>query len=438
MPAVLATFFLEAVSYHVSAIFHIHIRIQATTGKKKLKTHILVAYCSAAETGRPIYTPTRDNKEEEDGLHSAAEDTVKLDGQAKTLDVEKRAPRSENGELIWKRREVHSGRALTVSTVEWSVAEKTATPTSTLEGFMWDKETEVDRFRERVPLSNLVSQSRLSQMDPSTPKRRDWIGPVQAAAASSGKFVIIPECKRTEPVTGSLRKRYDLNKLAKEFTVAGVPALSVNCDAVLFGGTLDDITTVREASSKAALEMSSNDGAEAPPIMASDLLLYPYQLYKLSLAGADAVNLIVGALAAKDLVYLTKIASSLKLQTLVSVTSAAQIKALSVVAAGGVNGLIVSNRELEDFSFDMTGQQALDILKSDELKEFKEKHGADIPVLVEGRVGIIEWKNEKGETSAEDYLFELKRAGAIGAIVGGGLVNEEGAGSALKSLMQAS
>jgi indole-3-glycerol phosphate synthase len=412
---------------------------------KQLKTHILIAFYSATETGRPIYSPTRaageqgqaevDTKlEEEAELHSVAED-VKLELRAKTFDLEKRAPRADNGELILKRREIHSGRALTVSTVEWSVADKTATPTSTLEGYMWDKETEVDRFRERVPLSNLVSQSRLSSVDPSTLKRRDWIGPVKAAAAS-GKFVIIPECKRTEPVTGSLRKRYDLNKLAKEFTLAGVPALSVNCDAVLFGGTLDDITTVREASSKAALEMSSPDG---PPIMASDLLLYPYQLYKLSLAGADAVNLIVGALAGKDLVYLTKIASSLKLQTFVSVTSPAQIKALDVVAAGGVDGLIASNRELEDFSFDMTGQQALDILKSDELKEFKEKHGSDIPVFVEGRVGIIEWKNEKGEKSAENYLHELKNAGAIGAIVGGGLVNDDGSGrSALKSLMQAS
>jgi indole-3-glycerol phosphate synthase len=414
---------------------------------KRLKTHIMVA-SSSAETGRPIYSPERaaadevqvevdKELEEEADLHSAAED-IKRERLAKTFESEKRAPRGENGELVLKRREIHSGRALTVSTVEWSVAEKTATPTSTLEGYMWDKETEVDRFRERVPLSNLVSQSRLSIVDPSMPKPRDWIGPVKTAAAS-GKFVIIPECKRTEPVTGSLRKRYDLNKLAKEFTLAGVPAMSVNCDAVLFGGTLDDITTVREATSKAALEMSSEDGvALVPPIMASDLLLYPYQLYKLSLAGADAVNLVVGALAAKDLVYLTKIASSLKLQTFVSATSPAQIKALSVVAAGGVDGLIVSNRELEDFSFDMTGQQALDMLKSDELKEFKEKHGADIPILVEGRVGIIKWRNEKGETSAENYLHELKKAGAIGAIVGGGLVKDDGAGSALKSLLQAS
>ena len=60
----------------------------------------------------------------------------------------------------------------------------------------------------------------------------------------------------------------------------------------------------------------------------------------------------------------------------------------------------------------MTGEQALSLLKSDALQEVKEKHGEDLPVLVEGRVGIIERKN---------YMEELRDAGALGAIVGGAL-----------------
>ena len=207
----------------------------------------------------------------------------------------------------------------------------------------------MDRFRERVPLANLVSQCRLATVDPARPKPRDWVGPVKDAAKVDDKFVIIPECKRVEPVSGSLRKRYDLSKLVKEFTLAGVPAFSVNCDGVLFGGSLEDVTKARDAASKAAIELLSSaddDGVLVPPVLASDLLLYPYQLYKMRLAGADAVNLIVGALAAKDLVYLTKIAASLKLQTLVTVTSAVQLENLNIIAAGGVNGVIVSNRQV--------------------------------------------------------------------------------------------
>ena len=64
----------------------------------------------------------------------------------------------------------------------------------------------------------------------------------------------------------------------------------------------------------------------------------------------------------------------------------------------------------------MTGEQALRLLQGDGLKAVREKHGDDIPVLVEGRVGVIE---RNGNTV--QYLKELREAGATGAIVGGGL-----------------
>jgi hypothetical protein len=77
------------------------------------------------------------------------------DGDRSEAMVGRGAPRCENGELAVRRREIHSGRALSVSTIEWSVAEKTAKPTSALEGYMWEKETQVDRLRERVPLAQV-------------------------------------------------------------------------------------------------------------------------------------------------------------------------------------------------------------------------------------------------------------------------------------------
>lgn len=382
-----------------------------------------------SKSGRPIYNPAdaalqRVALEEEEAARAlqaqmaAAEDEKRQQRAKGIAALNARAPRAPDGELILKRREVHSGRALTVSTVEWSVAEKTATPTSTLEGYMWDKETEVDRFRERVPLANLVSQCRLSAADPTAPKPRDFMGPIRQQAESS--FVIIPELKRLEPTTGSLRRRYDLTKLTKEFTTAGAPAISVNCDGVLFGGSLEDITKAREISGRTALEAASaEEGVVVPPILASDLLLYPYQLYKLRLAGTDAVNLLVGALTDKDLLYLTKIAASLQIQVLATCTSEAQLKAISNLPAGSIHGLIVSNRELEDFSFDMTGQQALRLLQSEALAQALQTH--PVPVLAEGRIGLI---GSARDGSIETYIRELQEAGAVGAFVGGGLVRD--------------
>jgi hypothetical protein len=95
-------------------------------------------------------------------------------------------------------------------------------------------------------------------------------------------------------------------------------------------------------------------------------------------------------------------------------------------------------QKLEDFSFDMTGKQALDVLQSDALKQFREKHGEDIPVLVDGRVGIITAKNERGDKSSRVYIEQLKKAGATGAIVGGGLVSDETGKAPLESLLQLS
>lgn len=390
----------------------------------------------SSKSGRPVYSAAIAAAEkaaaEEQAASSRraqllmeAEDAKRRQRVRGPLGLEVKAPRSEDGELILKRREVHSGRALTVSTVEWSVAEKTATPTSVLEGFMWEKETEVDRFRERVPLANLVSQCRLQSSDPTAPKPRDFMGPIKQVISDSG-FVVIPECKRMEPSMGSLRRRYDVAKLVKSLTLSGVAAISVNCDGVLFGGSLEDVTTAREAASAASIEIMSEDGVVVPPILASDLILYPYQLYKMRLAGADAVTLVAGALPKKDFTYLIKIASSLQLQTLASVNSEVQLNLLADLPAGTIGGVIVSNRELEDFSFDMSGEQALRLLKSSAMVRVREVHGTNIPVLVAGRLGVIERPDASrdGQPTAVGYLKELKEAGASGCIVGGGLVKD--------------
>jgi hypothetical protein len=75
----------------------------------------------------------------------------------------------------------------------------------------------------------------------------------------------------------------------------------------------------------------------------------------------------------------------------------------------------------QDFSFDMSGEQALTLLKSDALVELKQIHGDDLLVLAEGHVGLIKRSNDQGEMTSMKYLEELNGAGALGAIVGSAL-----------------
>lgn len=83
----------------------------------------------------------------------------------------------------------------------------------------------------------------------------------------------------------------------------------------------------------------------------------------------------------------------------------------------------------------MTGRQALDILESNELKTFKEKHGDGFPILVEGRVGMIQERDDGDNSDPNIYIEGLKRAGATGAVVGGGLASDETSISLLQSML---
>lgn len=89
---------------------------------------IFASVCAtSSESGRPRYSPAaaasakkrkeEDRKQAEEAARAVEEEDEKRKSRTKTMaGMEEKAPRSEDGELIIKRREVHSGRALTVST----------------------------------------------------------------------------------------------------------------------------------------------------------------------------------------------------------------------------------------------------------------------------------------------------------------------------------
>jgi hypothetical protein len=91
---------------------------------------------------------------------------------------------------------------------------------------------------------------------------------------------------------------------------------------------------------------------------------------------------------------------------------------LNMLEAGSIVALAISNRDLETFDFDGSGEQALSLLQSEELKTFRKKNGNGVPILVEGRVGIV---GADGDGDGTTYIKALRDAGAFGAIIGGGI-----------------
>jgi indole-3-glycerol phosphate synthase len=103
-----------------------------------------------------------------------------------------------------------------------------------------------------------------------------------------------------------------------------------------FGGSLQDLRAAR-----AACEL---------PILRKDFIVDRYQLHEARAAGADAVLLIVAALASAELESLHDHARAIGLEVLIEVHDGEELER---ALAHGAEIVGINNRDLRDFSVDM-------------------------------------------------------------------------------------
>jgi indole-3-glycerol phosphate synthase len=153
---------------------------------------------------------------------------------------------------------------------------------------------------------------------------------------------VIAECKRRSPSRGILREDYRPAEHAAAYAAAGAAAISVLTEPTFFDGSLGHLQQVREAV--------------PTPLLRKDFIVDRYQLLEAVASGADAILLIVGALAPADLAARLRDASDLGLAALVEVHDEAE---LSLAADAGAEIIGVNSRNLRTLSVEPAVHEAL-------------------------------------------------------------------------------
>ena len=173
------------------------------------------------------------------------------------------------------------------------------------------------------------------EADPHHPLRsvRKATGPSFAQALRrNGELAIIAEIKRRSPSRGDLAAIAFPEEFARCYADGGAAAISVLTDRVAFGGSLEDLRTVRSA-----VEV---------PVLRKDFIIHPVQLLESIHAGAQAV-LLIAAVLKDELESMLSACDELGLDALVEVHNREELE-LSLSSGARIVG--VNQRNLKTFN----------------------------------------------------------------------------------------
>jgi len=153
---------------------------------------------------------------------------------------------------------------------------------------------------------------------------------------------LIAEVKKASPSVGVIAANFNPLEIAKSYEAGGAHALSVLTDKEFFQGDLSYLTQIRKV-----VEL---------PILRKDFIIHEVQIAEASVAGADAVLLIVAALEQERLEALYAEALALQLDVLVEVHNMEELeRALDL----GANCIGINNRNLVTFEVDLATTENL-------------------------------------------------------------------------------
>ena len=227
--------------------------------------------------------------------------------------------------------------------------------------------------------------------------RRPSARSAESALRDGETVKVIAEVKRSSPSKGALAAIADPAALAGDYEAGGASWISVLTERRRFGGSLEDLAAVR--------------GAVEVPLLRKDFVISSYQVWEARAHGADAVLLIVSALAQPALVSLVERVHSLGMAALVEVHDHAEV--LRAVDAGA-RVIGVNTRDLKTLDIDRDTFRRLS------------------PAIPDGIVKVA----ESGVRGPHDVL-DYARSGAHAVLCGETLVTGKDPRSAVADLVAA-
>lgn len=141
-------------------------------------------------------------------------------------------------------------------------------------------------------------------------------------------FGIIAEIKRKSPSGGDILPNLNPIEIAQYYQQNKVSGISILTDFDYFGGSIEDLKTVRSA-----VEI---------PLLRKEFIIDEIQLFEAKAAGADAILLIAAVLGKQEAHHLTIVAQSLGLEVLFEVHAIEELEKIN----DEVDLIAVNNRDL--------------------------------------------------------------------------------------------
>ncbi len=183
---------------------------------------------------------------------------------------------------------------------------------------------------------------RLEQLRAAALQRNDFRGFGTAIDCGPAALGLIAEVKKASPSAGTIVENFDPVAVAEMYQAAGAHAVSVLTDAPFFQGSLGYLTQIRRAVGL--------------PCLRKDFIIHEAQIFEASVAGADAILLIVAALEQRELEALYKTAELCQLDVLVEVHTLEELdRALDL----GARIIGINNRNLTTFTVDLAATEEI-------------------------------------------------------------------------------